>query len=459
MTRCKNGLWVLGVAVVATVLSAAPACFAANRDLIVMPKVAADSLPIAGDYWALIVGINAYKYVPALETAVRDATAVRDVLIERYGFKTEHVTVLLNEQASREGIEEALYRLGKQAGPNDSVFIYYAGHGQVDLESQRGFWVPVEGKAQSPSTFISNALIRDEIASMKARHVYFVADSCFSGTLFAKSRSLPPLNDKFFARLYANKSRWGLTSGQNEPVADQGKNGHSMFAYFFVKLLKENDEPYLVPSHIYDQIAPLVGRNAEQQPRSEPLQGAGDEGGQFVFRLASVNAGPVPSPRPFAPVISTPSPAPSAGLSQGEQELAALKEQERQMEELERKANQQRQIEEKKQQLAERKKRLEAKPEAEKQKLALSSFDGVWFCAQYSFGIRIEGKLGYATVSNSPLIRPGDRALQIESVSDDSFQGKHLFTDGTWQHVSGQLVDQRTLKIQGKGLVWHMSRE
>lgn len=296
MTRCKNGLWVLGVAVVATVLSAAPACFAANRDLIVMPKVAADSLPIAGDYWALIVGINAYKYVPALETAVRDATAVRDVLIERYGFKTEHVTVLLNEQASREGIEEALYRLGKQAGPNDSVFIYYAGHGQVDLESQRGFWVPVEGKAQSPSTFISNALIRDEIASMKAKHVYFVADSCFSGTLFAKSRSLPPLNDKFFARLYANKSRWGLTSGQNEPVADQGKNGHSMFAYFFVKLLKENDEPYLVPSHIYDQIAPLVGRNAEQQPRSEPLQGAGDEGGQFVFRLASASGSPVSQP-------------------------------------------------------------------------------------------------------------------------------------------------------------------
>ena len=132
MTRCKNRLWVLGVALVAVILSAAPACFAASRDFIVMPKVAADSLPITGDYWALVVGINAYKYVPALETAVHDATAVRDVLIERYGFKTERVTLLLNEQASREGIEESLYQLGKKAGPNDSVFIYYAGHGAPD---------------------------------------------------------------------------------------------------------------------------------------------------------------------------------------------------------------------------------------------------------------------------------------------------------------------------------------
>ena len=58
-----------------------------------------------------------------------------------------------------------------------------------------------------------------------------------------------------------------------------------MFAYFFVKLLRENDEPYLVPSHSYDQLAPLVWCNTDQQPRSEPLQGADDEGRQFVFRL------------------------------------------------------------------------------------------------------------------------------------------------------------------------------
>lgn len=251
-------------------------------------------ISIAGEYWALIIGIDKYAYVPPLDTAVKDAVAVRELLIERYGFRRERIIELLDEHATRTNIEDALFKLGQDAGAEDSVLIYYAGHGQTDTEKLRGWWVPVEGKEQSPGTFINNASIRDAVSAMKARHVYLVADSCFSGTLFAKSRSLPLLDDRFFARLYATKSRWGLTSGMNEPVSDGGKDGHSIFAYFFLKLLRENEEPYLVPSRIFDQIGPLVGRNAEQVPRSEPLQGAGDEGGQFVFRLA-VGAAAKPS--------------------------------------------------------------------------------------------------------------------------------------------------------------------
>jgi hypothetical protein len=324
---------------------------AKERDITAMPKVAAGSVSIGGDYWALLIGIDQYQHVPKLESAVRDVQEVREVLAQRYGFAREKIIELINGQATREGIENALYQLRKKAGKDDSVFIYYAGHGQIDQDDQVGYWVPVEGKAQSPGTFISNARIRDEIARMKAKHVYLVADSCFSGTLFASSRGLPPLNDKFFQRLYANKSRWALTSGQNEPVTDQGKGGHSMFAYFFLKLLNENEDPYLVPSHIYDQIAPLIGRNADQQPRSEPLQNAGDEGGQFVFRLVS-ERGLAPASAPV------PVPLPSA-LSQAEQELKSLEEQARQIEEQKKLAAVQTQIEAKKKLIDEENKKLE----------------------------------------------------------------------------------------------------
>ncbi len=277
----------LGCIVVLAVI-AAPAS-AEKRDLTPMPKVAAGSVPIGGVYRALIIGIDKHqdRQIPTLSTAAKDAASVRDLLVGRYGFKPEHVKTLFNEQATRVAVEGAMYALGQEARPDDSVLIYYAGHGQTDTEKVRGWWVPFDAKAGEPATFIKNASVRDEIAAMKAKHVYLVADSCFSGTLFAQSRSMPAFNDKFFDRLYQNKSRWGLTSGMNEPVADAGKGGHSIFAYFFLKVLRENEDPYVVPSHIYDQLAPLVGRNAEQQPRSEPLQGAGDEGGQFVFRLAT----------------------------------------------------------------------------------------------------------------------------------------------------------------------------
>jgi len=255
--------------------------------IVATSKASPGSLPITGEYWALIIGINTYKNVPPLDTAVKDATGVRNVLVERYGFRPDHMTELLNERATRTNIEDALFKLGRQAEAQDSVFIYYAGHGQYDEDGRLGWWVPVEAQPQKPGTFITNASIRDYVESMKAKHVYLVADSCFSGTLFGKARAMPPLDDQFFARLYSKKSRWALTSGGTEPVADQGKDGHSIFAYHFITLLKENTSPYLVPSHIFDQLAPVIANNAEQMPRSEPMKGTGDEGGQFVFRLAA----------------------------------------------------------------------------------------------------------------------------------------------------------------------------
>jgi len=247
---------------------------------------------IQGEYWALIVGINEYQGPPKLKTAVADATGIRNVLVERYGFKPDHVKLLLNAEATRSRIEGAFIRLAREAAPSDSVLIYYAGHGQNSEDNQLAWWVPYDGILDEPGTWILDAAIRNYLAAMRARHVYIVADSCFSGNLFAQTRAmLPAVTDKYYAKLYAKRSRWGLTSGSTEPVADQGKDGHSVFAYHLLKLLNENEAPYLVPSHIADHVIPLVARNAEQMPRSQPLQGANDEGGQFILQLASAARG------------------------------------------------------------------------------------------------------------------------------------------------------------------------
>lgn len=320
---------VIGLLAAAGALLLAAPGFAGKeqRGITVVPKVAPGSLAITGEYWALIVGIDKYKHAPTLDSAVRDAGGVRDVLMQRYGFRRDRIIELLNEQATRTNIEDALFNLGRKAGAEDSVFIYYAGHGQYDEEGRLGWWVPVEAQPKQPGTFITNASIRDYIEGMKAKHVYLVADSCFSGTLFGKARAMPPLDDQFFARLYAKKSRWGLTSGGTEPVADQGKGGHSIFAYHFINLLQENRDPYLVPSHIFDQLAPIIANNADQMPRSEPMKGAGDEGGQFVFRLASVPDGKAAGIKPAAPPAAAAEQSTADEVSQLRKELEDIKRQ------------------------------------------------------------------------------------------------------------------------------------
>jgi formylglycine-generating enzyme required for sulfatase activity len=286
--------------------------WAMSRDIKVVADLANISGATVGNYRALIIGINDYQddAIPDLDTAVNDAKAMANVLQTHYGFRPENVSLLLNDQASSRNIVKQLRQMITKANPDDSIFIYYAGHGELDKVTNKGYWVPYEARGGDPSSYLSNSDIRDYIQAMKSRHVLLVADSCFSGSLFGKARSLPPINDKFYATLYKEKSRWGMTSGNLTPVSDGGSGGHSIFAYHFLKKLKENENPYLTPREIYQWIAPVVANNSEQLPITKPIRNTGDEGGEFVFiRMASLT--PKPSNIPEPPPMQVPSePAP-----------------------------------------------------------------------------------------------------------------------------------------------------
>jgi len=84
-----------------------------------------------GTYRALIIGINDYQdpKIPDLETAVSDAKAMAKVLLERYGFQ---VQLLLDSKASKKAMFQSLRELAISTKPDDSVLVYYAGHGDLD---------------------------------------------------------------------------------------------------------------------------------------------------------------------------------------------------------------------------------------------------------------------------------------------------------------------------------------
>lgn len=242
---------------------------------------------IQGTYRALLIGIDEYKHVPKLEAAVKDVNAVAEVLKGRYGFQDDNIKRLLNEKATEKNILKALEDIKKGVYKEDSVFIYYAGHGMQDSDGV--WWVPVEGKQDDQSTQIKDTLIKDYIKGSAAQHIYLVVDSCFSGKVFEKARNVPGSDDiSYIADHYSRKSRWALTSGGNEPVADKGKNGHSPFAYYFLEELRKNTKKYLVPDHFEGTVARLVTARNGQEPLSGPLSNSDHDNGRFVFRLTDV---------------------------------------------------------------------------------------------------------------------------------------------------------------------------
>ena len=240
-----------------------------------------------GNYKALIIGINDYEgpKIPDLETAANDATAMARVLKERYGFE---VKLLLDREATKDVIYRELRNLAVSTKENDSVLIYFAGHGDLDRTYDGGWWIPADATGGNPVTYLDNAQVQKAMRSMKARHVLLISDSCYSGTLFGKARSLPPvIDDKYYLSLYNEKSRWGMTSGNKTPVSDQGTGGHSAFAYQLIKELGESEKPFLSTRELYARIAPVIENNSEQTPVCRPIINTGDQGGEFVF-VASV---------------------------------------------------------------------------------------------------------------------------------------------------------------------------
>ncbi|MHC4270020.1 MAG: caspase family protein, partial [Planctomycetota bacterium] len=180
---------------------------------------------VSGNQWLFVIGINKYSEWPRLNTAVNDARKVKDILLKRYYFDKYHVIELYDEEATRRNILAKLRYLSRRVGPEDSVVVFYSGHGSVGSERREGSWVPVEGSVKDRSSWITNQEIRNylKIDSIKAKHVLLIVDSCFSGGSFSAYRGrLPRVTDKVIQQAYKEASRQVITTGGIKPVIADG---------------------------------------------------------------------------------------------------------------------------------------------------------------------------------------------------------------------------------------------
>ncbi len=247
----------------------------ADRIVLVTRKRAIPDIAF-GAYHAVVIGINDYETLPKLKTAVADARAVAQTLKANYGFK-----VSLLENPTRSDIIDAFDELREKLGEEDNLLIYYAGHGWLDKQSGRGYWLPMNARVDRRSRWVSNADLTDALQALLAKHVMVVADSCYSGTL-TRSIKVPERNKAYIERIAEKRARVVLSSGGLEPVADSGGGKHSVFAAQFLKVLQGN-ESVLDGTQLFEKVRQTVVLNADQTPEYSDIRRAGHEGGDFLF--------------------------------------------------------------------------------------------------------------------------------------------------------------------------------
>lgn len=136
---------------------------------------------------ALVIGIANYNEVRPLPDAVlNDARDIATVLqsANYCGFPASSIRILLDDQASLSAMRAALAELASSAGPNDTVVVFFSGHG-ARLGSgamETSGLVPVDCRiGDLQGSLLHEAEFSDALTAIKAKRLLVLIDACHSG--------------------------------------------------------------------------------------------------------------------------------------------------------------------------------------------------------------------------------------------------------------------------------------
>lgn len=226
-----------------------------------------------------------YPTLPAAETQAKQL----ELLLAQQGFETRH---LYGPNATKANIERLLLE-DLNLGPKDRLLVYFGGHGaSIDGAngSSIGYVVPYDGKrARLATTAIAlSNLMGDYSKVIKAKHIFFVLDSCQSGLALTRGSIPEDLKKKAYQDIVFYSSSPGrmlLAAGTKGEAALDVSGG--IFTRAFLNGIRGDADAdhngvidfyelaFYVRSHVAKE---AVSNNFSQHP--EPFV---DGDGRFIF--------------------------------------------------------------------------------------------------------------------------------------------------------------------------------
>lgn len=176
------------------------------------------------------------------------------------------------------------------------ILFLFSGHGYTNPKTNVGYIVPIDAKDPSryPKDFYSKALPIQTLEliarEIESRHVMFVFDSCFSGSIFGNKAISSPLNN--------TGARWRFLSEQAQsPVrqfiaaggADEVLPAKSVFIPMFLRALQgvgNSKDGYVTGRELGLWIAQtLPSFNKNQNPHSDVIKVVDLAFGDMVFQI------------------------------------------------------------------------------------------------------------------------------------------------------------------------------
>lgn len=206
--------------------------------------------------FAVCIGLSRYasSTVDPLQVSDKDARRFAKALKENC--HVNEVILLVNEQATADAIEKAIFeQLAAKVMPGDTVIIYYSGHGwrvsDVNGDETDGFdevLVPYDGEFGKPETMILDDTFARWMQELDGCQIGIILDNCYSGgsskSIKGLGRGAPQSSDFFDGELNRAKDlgqsgTMVLAACQPDQLAwempdnDRG----SVLSYFILRLI------------------------------------------------------------------------------------------------------------------------------------------------------------------------------------------------------------------------------
>lgn len=212
-------------------------------------------LPIFGqNRYALFIGTN-YKgntaKIPELNLCEKDANFLKDKLQAKGNFKD--MKVLLGAMVTRDNVKNAISAIGKQAGKEDSVFIYFSGHGMYMKDAKakngmRNYLICYD------RPHISDEELHEFLSNIKSPKTVLVMDCCYSGGIANKGKNtrgaaevpIAQGNDGVVRQnsedyLFQDKAVISSSDADQTSIEVGGTINHGIFTYNFGNAIDKAD--------------------------------------------------------------------------------------------------------------------------------------------------------------------------------------------------------------------------
>jgi len=286
-------IWAFTVALVFLMSLSFPAWAASTKGIqVVVKDRQGKEVGLYKGSYALLIGASRYKGGwPSLTSVPHEMKTVKEVL-EKAGFVVE-LAPDPDAKELRRAIESFINRYGYD--PENRLLFFFSGHGYTRKQGKKGYLVPVDAPdpRENEHAFLQKALPMTWVMAwsrqIEAKHVLFLFDSCFSGTIF-KSKDLPKVPPDISDKT-ARPVRQFISAGD----ADEPVPAASVFTPSFVRAVEgEADldkDGYVTGTelgmYLHKQV---LHYRTGQKPQYGKIRDPDLDQGDFVFQVASSGA-------------------------------------------------------------------------------------------------------------------------------------------------------------------------